>query len=128
MRKRLTDKAIVRGYTRLSAKVSEIQGEIRQLLQILTTPVKLTQNERLILLRLPTHLIKTYFTLQTFKKATATQVSEQTGKARAVESAYLNQLAMMGFCLKNRDGREVAFWCNIEGAKADRAFVYKNEG
>lgn len=119
MRKRITDKGIVKGYTRLNAKVNEIEREIRQLLQILTTPVKLTHNERLILLRLPTHLIKTYFTLQTFKKATATQVSKQTGKARAAESAYLNQLATMGFCLKNRDGREVVFWCNIEREKGE---------
>jgi len=119
MRKHLTDKGIVRGYTRLDAKVNEIQREIRQLLQILTTPVKLTQNERLILLRLPTHLVKTYFTLQTFKKATATQVSKLTGKARALESAYLCQLVTMGFCLKRRNSREVMFWCNMEEERKD---------
>jgi hypothetical protein len=95
----------------LYTKINEIQTEIKQLLQILTTPTKLSQNERLILLRLPTHLIKTYFTLQNFGEATATDVSKQTGKARAIESNYLNQLVMMGFCLKWRNHRKVIFLC-----------------
>jgi hypothetical protein len=111
---RLIDKEIMKGYACLASKIDEIQKEMRQLLQILTTPVKLTQNERLMLLRLPTHLAKTYFTLQDAKKATATQISKLTGKARPVESSYLNQLVTMGFCLKIRNGREAVFCCNAE--------------
>jgi hypothetical protein len=115
MRERLTDQGIIKGYLRLNAKINEVQAEIRQLLQVLTTPTKLTHNERLILLRLPAHLIKTYFTLQTLGKATANEISKHTNKARAIESSYLNQLVTMGFCLKKRNGRTVIFTCNSEG-------------
>lgn len=114
MHQRLIDKEIIKGYAYLASKIDEIRDEIQQLLRILTTPVKLTQNERLMLLNLPTHLAKTYFTLQDAKKATATQISKLTGKMRSVESGYLNQLVTMGFCLKDPNSREVVFSCNAE--------------
>lgn len=109
VRKRLTDLGIIRGYARLNSKITDMQQELRQILTLLTSPVKLTQNEKLVLLSLSAHLIKTYFTLESQGSATATQVSNLTHKARAVESSYLNQLATMGYVSKSRKSRIVLF-------------------
>ena len=61
------------------------------------------------LLSLPDHLRKTAVTLCKLEKATADQVAEQTKRARAVESGYLNQLVIMGYMKKERDGRKAYF-------------------
>ncbi|MCS7106125.1 MAG: transcriptional regulator [Candidatus Aenigmarchaeota archaeon] len=59
--------------------------------------------------QLPQHLLTTLNTIYKLEIATATQVAEQTKRARAVESAYLNQLANMGYLKKKRKGRKVYF-------------------
>ena len=62
------------------------------------------------LLSMPDHLRKTAMTLCRLGQATAEDVAEQTHRARAVESAYLNQLVVMGHLKKERRGRK-AFFC-----------------
>ena len=64
------------------------------------------------LLSLPDHLRKTAMILCKEEEATAEQIAEKTGRARAVESGYLNQLYTMGHINKKRKGRDVYF--NIE--------------
>jgi predicted transcriptional regulator len=54
------------------------------------------------LLGLPDHLRKTLIVAEIQGQVTAQDVAEQTRRARAVESAYLNQLAIMGFLEKTR--------------------------
>jgi response regulator of citrate/malate metabolism len=67
------------------------------------------------LLSLPDHLRKTAVTLCKLEEATADEVSEQTKRARAVESGYLNQLVVMGYMKKERRGRKAYFFVNKEG-------------
>ena len=62
------------------------------------------------LLSLPDHLRKTAMTICRCAKATAEEIAEQTERARAVESAYLNQLVIMGYLKKERKGRK-AYFC-----------------
>lgn len=62
------------------------------------------------LLSLPDHLRKTAMTLCKLGRATATEVSKKTGRARAVESGYLNQLVLMGYLKKKREGRKAYFY------------------
>ena len=62
------------------------------------------------LLSMPDHLRKTAMTLCRLGQATAEDVAEQTHRARAVESAYLNQLVVMGHLKKERRGRK-AYFC-----------------
>jgi predicted transcriptional regulator len=52
-------------------------------------------------------------------RATAYQISQQTNRARAVESAYLNQLVLMGYLKKERKGRKAYFFAerDIEGER-----------
>ena len=66
------------------------------------------------LLSLPDHLRKTAMTICRASKATAEEVAEQTTRARAVESAYLNQLVIMGYIKKERKGRKAYFYIDRE--------------
>ena len=69
------------------------------------------------LLSFPDHLRKTALTIMKLGKAMAKDVAKETGRARAIESAYLNQLARMGYVKKGREGRQVFF--SVEGNQAD---------
>jgi len=66
------------------------------------------------LLSLPDHLRKTAITLCKLEQATAEEVAEQTRRARAVESSYLNQLVLMGYLKKERKGRKAYFYVDKE--------------
>ncbi|MCD6278139.1 MAG: hypothetical protein J7J11_00480 [Desulfurococcales archaeon] len=62
------------------------------------------------LLSVPDHLRKTLIALAKLGgEATSEDVAKYTGRARAVESAYLNQLATLGYVIKRRKGRKVYF-------------------
>ncbi len=99
---RLNDKMEV--IIELQKHSSEVNAEIPDVLDVMT------------LLSLPDHLRKTAITICKFEQATAEEVAEQTKRARAVESSYLNQLVMMGYLKKERRGRKAYF------------FVDKDEG
>lgn len=66
------------------------------------------------LLSLPDHLRKTAMTICRCGRATAQEVASQTKRARAVESAYLNQLVIMGYLKKERKGRKAYFYADRE--------------
>jgi hypothetical protein len=66
------------------------------------------------LLSMPDHLRKTAMTICRCGRATAEEISEQTERARAVESAYLNQLVIMGHLKKERKGRKAYFYVDRE--------------
>ena len=62
------------------------------------------------LLGLPDHLRKSALALASLGEATATDLSKETTRVRAVESDYLNQLVAMGLVKKKRKGRDVYFY------------------
>ena len=61
------------------------------------------------LLSLPDHLRKTAIIVCQLGEANAAEVAAKSGRARAAESDYLNQLARMGILGKRRKGRESYF-------------------
>jgi len=67
------------------------------------------------LLSMPDHLRKTAMTICRSGRATAEEIAQQTNRARAVESAYLNQLMIMGYLKKERMGRKAYFFVDREG-------------
>jgi hypothetical protein len=75
------------------------------------------------LLSLPDHLRKSAMTIMKLGRAMAEDVAKETGRARAIECAYLNQLAMMGYVKKGKDGRRVYF--STEGNQANVGHVLK---
>jgi hypothetical protein len=62
------------------------------------------------LLGLPDHLRKSALALASLGEATATDLSKETSRVRAVESDYLNQLVAMSLVKKKRKGRDVYFY------------------
>jgi hypothetical protein len=66
------------------------------------------------LLSMPDHLRKTAMTVCRLGRATADEIAQQTFRARAVESAYLNQLVIMGHLKKERKGRKAYFYIERE--------------
>jgi hypothetical protein len=61
------------------------------------------------LFQLPDHLRQTYLTVTSRGECNATVVSNRTGRCRAVESNYLNQLARMGWLNKRRISKAIHF-------------------
>ncbi len=68
------------------------------------------------LLSMPDHLRKTAMTVCRSGRCTADEIAQQTLRARAVESAYLNQLVLMGYLKKERNGRKAYFYAERESA------------
>ena len=66
------------------------------------------------LLSMPDHLRKTAMTICRCGRATAQEIAQHTHRARAVESAYLNQLVIMGYLKKERKGRKAYFYADRE--------------
>lgn len=66
------------------------------------------------LLAMPDHLRKTAMTVCRLGRATADEIAQQTHRARAVESGYVNQLVIMGHMKKERKGRKAYFYVDRE--------------
>jgi len=79
-----------------------------------TQPITDAPLDVMTLLSMPDHLRKTAMTLCRMGRATADDISGQTKRARAVESAYLNQLVIMGHLKKERMGRKAYFYVERE--------------
>lgn len=69
-------------------------------------PVELPESE---LIALPDHLRRTYVVVSSKGECSAVQVSNLTGRCRAIESNYLNQLSRMGWLNKRRISKTVQF-------------------
>lgn len=69
-------------------------------------PLEISESE---LFSLPDHLRKTYMTVASKGEPTATEVSNLTGRCRAIESNYLNQLVRIGWLTKRRNSKNICF-------------------
>jgi len=69
-------------------------------------PLKISESE---LFSLSDHLRKTYLTVMSKGQCSATEVSNLSGRSRAMESNYLNQLARMGWLTKRKDSKTTRF-------------------
>jgi len=69
-------------------------------------PLKISESE---LFLLPDHLRKTYLTVVSKGECNATEVSNLTGRCRAMESNYLNQLVRMGWLTKHKYSKTTRF-------------------
>ncbi len=109
--------------TRLLQKIKESLDRLNEKMEVIIELQKHSSKVNLdipdvldvmTLLSLPDHLRKTAITLCKLEQATAEEVAEQTRRARAVESSYLNQLVMMGYLKKERRGRKAYFYVDKE--------------
>ena len=77
-------------------------------------PLPETPLDVMTLLSMPDHLRKTAMAVCRLGCVTADEIAQQTHRARAVESAYLNQLVIMGYLKKERKGRKAYFYVDRE--------------
>lgn len=92
----------------------EIQKNGNSNNQRASSPLPDASLDVMTLLSMPDHLRKTAMTICRCSRATAEEVADQTKRARAVESAYLNQLVIMGYLKKERKGRKAYFFIEKE--------------
>jgi hypothetical protein len=78
------------------------------------------------LITLPDHLRKTYVIVASKGECDAVQVSNHTGRCRAIESNYLNQLSRMGWLNKRRISKAVHF--RPISKKAGKNYLNNNSG
>lgn len=93
----------------IKKKLADIERKVDQLLKLQTKSPYREASVPNTLSSLPEHLRQTALTIATMGQATADQVATRTGRTRAAESDYLNQLASRGFLKKERRGRKVYF-------------------
>lgn len=101
----------------LTGKVDLILASQRRAIPLRTIDQKAAENEAsyealdvMTLLSLPDHLRKTAVAVSTLRRATAADVAKETGRARAAESNYLNQLVTMKYIQRERKGKKVYFY------------------
>jgi hypothetical protein len=69
-------------------------------------PLEISESK---LISLPDHLRRTYMIVVSKGECSAVQVSNLSGRCRAIESNYLNQLARMGWLNKRRVSKTTNF-------------------
>jgi DNA-binding transcriptional ArsR family regulator len=82
--------------------LSIVNWKLNRLLAIHENPALRIETD---IAEFPKHLQETLLALKKLGEATASDVATLTGKARAVESAYLNQLLRHGRVYRTRKGR-----------------------
>ena len=75
-----------------------------------------------MLLSLPDNLRKTYLVVASEGECSATRVSDLSGRSRAIESSYLNQLVRMGWLMKRRSSKTLQFRM-ISRLKGERELI-----
>ena len=99
---------------RLNEKIEvmiELQKHGRKSLE---QPIADAPLDVMTLLSMPDHLRKTAMAVCRLGRATADEIAQQTHRARAVESSYVNQLVIMGHMKKERKGRKAYFYVDRE--------------
>lgn len=115
------DAAIIDLLRKLNRNVEIVSRKLERLIEVersagghaLRPSVSVPENMPLdvtTLLGLPDHLRKSALALASLGEATATDLSKETSRVRAVESDYLNQLVAMSLVKKKRKGRDVYFY------------------
>ncbi|MGD0644676.1 MAG: hypothetical protein ABSA75_07210 [Candidatus Bathyarchaeia archaeon] len=95
-----------------SSKLMETQLELFHELSTknISTQMFNLEPDAMALFSLPMSLRKTVMALYKLEKATAEDLTKETKRLRAVESALANQLVRMGYVKKTREGRDVYFY------------------
>jgi rubrerythrin len=90
-------------------KLEEINSKLNHLLMVRNIGPDIRKFVPKTLFSLPKHLRKTAIAIVKLGQATAEQVATKTGRTRAAESDYLNQLVRQGVLKKEKIGREIRF-------------------
>jgi hypothetical protein len=83
-------------------------------------PLEISESK---LISLPDHLRRTYMTVISKGECGAIHVSNFTGRCRAIESNYLNQLSRMGWLNKRRMSKTTIFRAVSKGFMGEASTV-----
>jgi len=95
---------IYREMINIRVRLDDIETNFAKITSASTVPMSEAN-----LISLPDHLRKTYLIVISKGQCAAAQASNLTGRCRAVESNYLNQLSRMGWLDKRRISKVVYF-------------------
>lgn len=107
----------VREVRKLLSDLEELEAKTQRILKLLESSAPGAEprgqssgaSDMATLLSLPDHLRQTLMVAQKLGMATSEDVAKRTGRAKSLESSYLNQLGRAGFLKKQRLGRKVYF-------------------
>jgi len=103
-------------------RLDELTSKVDSILEMSKEILRFLENRRSVhvhqdlppdvmsLLSLPGSLRRTVLAIYKLGEATAEELSEETGRKRAMECSYANQLVRMGYLKKKRKGRKVVFY------------------
>jgi len=94
----------------IDEKIERLSERIDSCFMAKTSAPQATALDAEVLLSLPDHLRKTAISICKLGEATAAGIAKDTGRARAAESDYLNQLVGMNYLGKKRVKRKVVFY------------------
>jgi hypothetical protein len=126
IRNELSNKKPLNILEKIEASLEKLNDKMEVMIEIQKTSNTNVNNQKAVpmlpdasldvmtLLSMPDHLRKTAMAICRSGRATAEETAEQTTRARAVESAYLNQLVIMGYLKKERKGRKAYFFIDRE--------------
>lgn len=101
---------LLKDLSQINAKLDKIIQLQQQILKRYPKPMKIGKPlDAVTLLELPDHLRKTALVILKLGECSAQMVADETGRARAVESSYLNTLMRQGYIRSKRKGRTVYF-------------------
>ena len=126
IRNELSNKKPLTILEKIEATLEKLNDKVEIMIEIQKSGNSISNNQKaslslpeasldvMTLLSMPDHLRKTAMSICRCSRATAEEIAEQTKRARAVESAYLNQLVIMGYLKKERKGRKAYFFIDKE--------------
>ena len=126
IRNELSNKKPLNILEKIEATLEKLNDKVEIMIEIQKSGNNISNNQKaslslpeasldvMTLLSMPDHLRKTAMSICRCSRATAEEIAEQTKRARAVESAYLNQLVTMGYLKKERKGRKAYFFIDKE--------------
>ena len=98
----------------LTVILKDISSQLSRLIKIIESQMKSPVGfEWQDLMKLPKHLQTTAIVLGKTGCVCATDVAQATGRARAVESSYLNDLVLLGLAKKEKRSNKTVYYLPV---------------
>jgi len=98
----------------LANTLKDISVQLAKLIKIIESQTKSPVGyEWQDLLKLPKHLQRTAVVLGKIGRVCATDVAKTTGRARAIESSYLNGLVLLGLAKKEKRSSRIVYFLPV---------------
>lgn len=114
-------------YLAIKREIDDLKIRFRVLERVFLNLPIVKRKVVVIVSNLPPHIQPTFLATRKLGRVTAQEVADTTGRARAVESAYLNSMVVMGVMEKERVGRTVFFWISPDALVELISYEFKGK-